>query len=100
MIRLKENYAIFENFLLSCRIIGRKIEEKFISEIIKDLKKMKIKKVKSSYIKTKKNIQVKNFYDEIGFNLISKTKDEKNYECDLDKFEKKNINHIKLENEK
>ena len=58
---------IIDNFLLSCRILGRKIEYCFIDWIINDLKNKGINFLIGEYIPTKKNEQVATFYDTLGF---------------------------------
>ena len=51
-----------ENFLLSCRFLGRRVEEEFLQQIILIAKKNKISTIKGLYIKSKKNHQCKDFY--------------------------------------
>lgn len=65
-----------ENFLLSCRILGRGVEDVIFDELIKKLKKMKIEKLIGLYKKTDKNIQCSDFYFKKGFTKISKDKNE------------------------
>jgi FkbH-like protein len=67
---------IIDSFLMSCRVIGRKIEEVFLFKIINDAKKSnKVKKIEAEYIPTKKNSLVKNFYHQYGFNLVEEKND-------------------------
>ena len=58
-----------DTFLLSCRIIGRNVEDVFLFELIKKLKEKnrKSKFVVGEFIKGNKNLIVKNFYEEQGF---------------------------------
>jgi FkbH-like protein len=65
-----EECAVIDSFLMSCRILGRNIEYKFLNEIKNNLKLIKIKKIHASYISTKKNIQTENFYEKNKFSLI------------------------------
>ena len=51
--------------MLSCRIIGRNIEFALFNEIVNWLKSMKTKKLDSTFIKTNKNLQVENFYENL-----------------------------------
>ena len=57
-----KDYWNIENFLLSCRILGRRVEEEFLQQIILIAKKNKISTIKGLYIKSKKNHQCKDFY--------------------------------------
>lgn len=82
--KIKKNWFI-DNFLLSCRILGRKIEILFLYEILSYLKAKKIKTVYGFYKKSNKNIQCKNFFSEIGFKKIGKF-----YIYDLKKLKKLN----------
>lgn len=59
--------AVIDTFLMSCRIIGRKVEYNFMNYLIDYLKKMGIRKFYGEYIPTAKNIIVRNFYKECGF---------------------------------
>ena len=47
-------------------------------------------------MKTKKNIQVVNFYDEYGFQLNEQNKNEKKYSFELKSFRINKINYIKI----
>ena len=64
----KENEQewFIDTFLLSCRVIGRGVEEALLSQIIKKAKKEGVKKVKAQYIKTKKNKPAENFLSDFG----------------------------------
>jgi len=94
IIKLESDEAIIDNFLMSCRILGRKIEGKFIDEILQYLSGKGIRIVKSGYIKTQKNAQVVNFFDEIGFTLDSSDDNTKNYSVIPAKREYQTINFI------
>lgn len=63
-----------DTFLLSCRVLGRKIEFDFFSYVMKELKSINKKKIKAIYIPTKKNMQVSNFYQVCGFKKIASDK--------------------------
>lgn len=94
VIKKKDSDNIYqiENFLLSCRILGRNVEHVILGELLQNLKKKKIRYVQGSYIKTEKNSQCKNFYLENNFIR----KDKNNYIIDLTKFEFKKNNLINI----
>jgi FkbH-like protein len=75
--------AFIDTFLLSCRVIGRGIENTFLDYIMNYLKNLGVIKVKSSFINSTKNVQVKNFYDEMGFNVIEETNQNKIYKINI-----------------
>lgn len=83
IINLKEDIAYIDTFLMSCRIIGRKIEYTFLDLILEELKEMNIKNVSAKYIRSLKNVLVENFYDNAEFELVSKNENEKIYEMKL-----------------
>lgn len=62
--------ASIDSFLLSCRVIGRNIEQVFLDYLVKELKALAVKIIYASYIKTKKNGQVSRFYTLKGFNKV------------------------------
>lgn len=67
---IKGGYEI-DSFLLSCRILGKKIEEAFLFAVLNRLKGKGNRVVKASYVPTTKNIQVSGFYDQAHFVLDS-----------------------------
>ena len=58
---------IIDTFLLSCRIMGRKVEEAMLYQIIEKAKNLGIKKIKGKFIPTKKNKPAENFYSDYSF---------------------------------
>ncbi|MHA2243745.1 MAG: HAD-IIIC family phosphatase [Candidatus Hodarchaeales archaeon] len=69
-----ETYLI-DSFLMSCRVIGRKIETVFLYKIIKDMQQKRVKNLEGEYIPTKKNSLVRNFYPKNNFRLLEERKD-------------------------
>ena len=60
---------IIDTFLMSCRVIGRKVETAFVTKIINDAIAAKAQEIKAEYIPTKKNPLVKNFYQDHKFEI-------------------------------
>ena len=58
---------ILDTFLLSCRIIGRGVENAMLSHILKDAKNNGIEEFKAEFIPTPKNKPAENFLLEFGF---------------------------------
>lgn len=92
--------AFIDTFLMSCRIIGRNIEYAFMDYLIAKLKNNNIKNVTAKYIKTKKNEQVKEFYDKCLFSLIESNNIIKNYVLNLANYKPKKLKYIEVENGK
>ena len=68
-----------DEFLLSCRVIGRKIESKFLEFLLEKLKEKNYEQVKAKYIRTLKNGQVQDFYLNEKFDIIQKNDEETLY---------------------
>jgi FkbH-like protein len=64
-----------ENLLMSCRVIGRKVEDRLLDAIYDLLRRHGFAKVTGEYIPTRKNGLVANFYETHGFTLISQGDD-------------------------
>ena len=84
IISIEDNNAYIDSFLLSCRILGKRIEFEFMKYILLKLKKMGLKKVYAKYIKTNKNIQTINFYDKLDFKISLSSNELKEYFLNLD----------------
>lgn len=67
---LDKSLNIIDTFLLSCRVIGRTVEDVFMSYVIDNTRDETIKFLQGEYVRTSKNAQVKNFYQK--FNMIKK----------------------------
>lgn len=68
---LDDTKALVDSFLMSCRVMGRKIEYsalKFIENLLFD---KGFKTIFAQYIPTAKNIPVSEFYNNYGFTLVA-----------------------------
>jgi FkbH-like protein len=84
IIKIVDNIAFLDSFLLSCRILGRNIESAFLNYIINILKEKNIKTIKSVYIPSNKNKQTENFYEKMNFKIEKLQEDgTKNYILEL-----------------
>jgi len=61
---------IIDEFLLSCRVIGRTVETAFFSYLIEKAKKSGIRKIIGEYIPTKKNACVRDLYKSYNFKFV------------------------------
>ena len=92
----EEEIIIIEQFLLSCRIIGRKVEDYFLDYIIDYFIKKEFIKINAIYKKSDKNKQVEKFYDRFNFINSSNTDNEKFYTLKSSEFNKNNDNFIEI----
>lgn len=56
-----------DTFLLSCRVIGREVEHAMMSFIITEAKKSGVSNILAEFIPTEKNIPIKDFLKQCGF---------------------------------
>ena len=76
--------AEIDTFLLSCRIIGRGIEDAVLSYVLNAAKARGCSQVSGKFIKTKKNGQVVDFYKKNGFRAVSHAPDENEWVISLE----------------
>lgn len=85
---LPETWEI-DTWLMSCRVLGRCVEEAVLQDIISNAKKAGASKLIGTYIPTARNILVKEHYKKLGF---TKTADGENgaetWELDITKAER------------
>jgi len=72
-----------ETFLMSCRVMGRKIETAMLQFIEKYLMQHGVKSLTARYIQTQKNTPVAMFYENHGYSIISTNENEKIYRKEL-----------------
>lgn len=72
-----------DSFLLSCRIIGRQVEEALLAYLIGEAKKRGAKRIGGEFIPTKKNQPARDFYRLNGFSLKSTVSEREMWEFDL-----------------
>lgn len=65
--------ARVENFLMSCRVIGRGIETSIWQRIVADALASGCRELQASYIPSAKNAQVADFYDRLGLALLAES---------------------------
>ena len=58
---------IIDTFLLSCRVMGRGVEDAIMAFILDEAKKGGVARVKGQYIPTKKNKPCEDFFSDYGF---------------------------------
>ena len=67
IIDKSEKFWAIDTFLLSCRIMGRGVENAILSQILKDAKANGVDEVKANFIPTQKNKPAENFLSDYGF---------------------------------
>lgn len=67
IIKKNKKHWLIDTFLLSCRIIGRGIENAILSQIMIDAKANGIEEIRAEFIPTQKNKPAENFLSDFGF---------------------------------
>ncbi len=62
--------AVIRSLLMSCRVIRREIERAFLGELLRELARRGVVRVRGDYVPTAKNGMVRDFYASCGFELV------------------------------
>lgn len=73
-----------EEFVLSCRVMGKKVEMAIVSAIEADLKAKGYKNLLANFIPTNKNMPVKNLFEDLGYTVLEDNDGDKTYVIKLD----------------
>jgi len=85
IVRKEPKTWTLDSFLLSCRVIGRKVETAFLAKIVEDAKEYDVTTLVGEYIPTPKNALVKSFYADHGFEELEQERDIHRWKLDLTK---------------
>jgi len=83
VVNLKK--ALIEQFIMSCRVMGRKIENCIIDYVENDLRERGADLLRAYRITTHKNKPVEHFYEDIGYECIYHDQHRQDYTLDLRK---------------
>jgi len=72
-----------DSFLLSCRALGRGVEQMLWHELMKDVHKKRGKQVKVEYLNSGRNAVVLGFFETLGLKKVFQTGDRRVYETSL-----------------
>lgn len=79
MVHSDGKVATIENFLMSCRVMGRHIEYSVLNSLLNKLATEGVEEVRASYVKTEKNRPVEKLYEQMGFSLVDNRQNYKEY---------------------
>ncbi len=85
-----------DTLLMSCRVIGRKVEYAIFENLANHIKALGGKTLTITYTRTPKNVLVENFADELGFEIVEQDETDKKYVLDLEKFKGYALNYVKV----
>ena len=93
IVKKNETYWTIDTFLLSCRIMGRGVENAILSQVLKEAKLNGVEELRAEFIPTPKNKPAENFLADYGF-----TKQDNFWVYKLNN-DIKSPNHLKVETE-
>jgi FkbH-like protein len=70
ILKLEGDSAEIDSLLMSCRILGRKIEDAFLHVLAERARERGARQLIGRYVPTAKNVQVASFYPERGFAAV------------------------------
>jgi len=79
IVKLEADIAYIDSFIMSCRVMGRYIEDQIIEYVESELIKEGIKNIKSEFIPTKKNAPVSQLYERLGYSVEDENDNYKKY---------------------
>lgn len=79
ILKIDGDTCFIENWVMSCRVLKKGVENYTIEKIVDIAKKHGCSKVVGEFVPTKKNSMVSNLYDTLGFDLIEDTQEFKQY---------------------
>ena len=82
MKKRNDDTLFIENWLMSCRVLKRGMEEFVINRLVSLAKENGYKTILGEYIKTQKNSMVESIYEKLGFSSIGNNQ----YQLDVEKF--------------
>jgi len=88
--------ARVDTLLMSCRIIGRHIEQVFFDGLVQKLRSLGVGRLHAEYLRTAKNAQVSDFYGTLGLSPRSVELERHTYELTLSDHRGSFINYIEV----
>lgn len=86
--RWEERKVLIDTLLLSCRVLGRNVERSFVAECLKRLvSERNVEVWEAEYVFSKKNVQVADFWESLGFDVVAENGVRKVYRKDANKLQ-------------
>jgi FkbH-like protein len=83
-----------DTFLMSCRVIGRQVEDALVDQICRDAVETGCESISAEYIPTAKNNLATDFWDKSGFKKLAFDNNVASYELLLKKYKPKNLKYL------
>ena len=85
--RVKNDSMVIENLLMSCRVIGRTLDKAMVAHLATEAISRGCGSLIGRFTLTRKNDLVKNFYEDLGFEVTGDEEGEKSYVLTLPRTE-------------
>ncbi len=82
VVQKDKNSWTIDTFLLSCRVIGRMVEDVMLGHMLAKARQAGVAKIIGEFIPTKKNIPARDFFKKNGFKLIAQQNDNTKWELE------------------
>lgn len=90
IVDLSQEVPLIEEFVMSCRIMGKNIEYAVAEDVEKELQALGCSKLRGRYLPTPKNKPVEKLYEHLGYSMITELPEGgSEYEIDLSEVPKR-----------
>jgi FkbH-like protein len=76
-----------DTWLMSCRVLGRRVEEAVLAELVRQARDEGARVLEGSYIPSAKNALVRNHYAKLGFRLVAEGDGRTDWHLDIDTYQ-------------
>lgn len=83
VVDVKDDIPQIVVYVMSCRIMGKRIEDAVLRCVENDLKKLGYENLYAEYIRSDKNAPVADFYERMGYSIIARDDSKISYEISL-----------------
>ncbi len=80
-----------DTWLMSCRVLGRRVEEAVLAEVVRNARKAGIQALRGRYRPTDRNQLVVDHYKNLGFESAETDEEDRLWHLDLENFQSKDI---------
>jgi FkbH-like protein len=96
LVESQQKCRRIDTFLMSCRVIGRQVEDAFVDRICTDASKAGCASVYAEYIPTAKNNLVSDFWSKMRFTEVNKEAQRTQYSRDLKGYKSPRFEYLKI----
>lgn len=87
----KDSVCDIDTWLMSCRVLGRRVEEAIVEELVRCVRSRGIKTLVGRYIPTAKNALVRDHYQKLGFKRANENDDDQVWTLEITDYEQKEL---------